>query len=58
MCDELYEIGALMLREKQIGIFDDNYEGSEEERLHLKEMSNLECLYASHNFLKDVLGIS
>ena len=30
MCDELHEVETLLLREKQIGIFDDNYEGPEE----------------------------
>ena len=47
-----------MLRDKSISNFDDNYDGDDKDRLRLKEMCNLECLYASHNLITNVLGIS
>ena len=57
MCDELVEVGSLMLRDKNLSVIDDNYEGEEDDRLRLKEMCNIEVLYASHNLLNNILGI-
>ena len=57
MCDELDEIGSLMLRDKNLSVIDDNYENEESQRLRLKEMCNIEVLYASHNLLTNILGI-
>ena len=46
-----------MLREKNLSVIDDNIEEEDEHRLRLKELCNLEVLYASHNLLTNVLGI-
>ena len=46
-----------MLREKNIEVFDRPPHGSKEFFL-LEELSNLECLFASHNLIKDIYGIS
>ena len=47
-----------MLRDKNLSIIDDNYEGEENQRLRLKEMCNLEVLFASHNLVTNLLGVS
>jgi hypothetical protein len=54
MCEELGEVNTLMLRDKGIEIFDD-VRGAE--GFKLTEMFNVECLFASHNRIKDVFGI-
>lgn len=53
MVDELIEVKTLMLREKKITVIDDN----NKDGLSLNDLSNIECLMASHNFLKDVNGV-
>jgi hypothetical protein len=57
MCDEMVQVESLMLREKNLSVIDDNIEDEEKNRLRLKEMCNLEVLYASHNMLTNILGI-
>jgi hypothetical protein len=54
MCEELGEVNTLMLREKGIEVFDDTrgLDG-----IKLIDMFNIECLFASHNKIKDVFGI-
>ena len=53
MCDELIEVKILMLREKKITVIDDNTKDG----LSLNDLSNIECLMASHNLLKDISGV-
>ena len=59
MCEELNEVTTLMLRDKNIGLFDDNLEdiNEEGERFKLVDLCNLECLMVSHNLIKDIAGI-
>ena len=57
MCDQLFEINSLMLREKNLSVLDDNIQGEENQRLRLKEMCNLEVLFASHNLISSLLGV-
>jgi hypothetical protein len=54
MCEELGEVNTLMLREKGLEQFDDTrgLDG-----IKLIDMFNIECLFASHNKIKDVFGI-
>lgn len=58
MCDQLVDVSTLMLREKNLLLVDDNLDGVEENRLRLKELCNIEVLYASHNYIRNVLGVS
>lgn len=44
-----------MLRDKNIEVFDDNNHG--DEKLKLIELCNIECVYASHNKIRDIRGI-
>jgi hypothetical protein len=53
MVEELIEVKTLLLREKKITVFDDN----SKDGLYLNDLSNIECLMASHNFIKDVSGV-
>ena len=55
-CEELSEVQTLMLRDKNLGVFDDVIQGTEEETFKLTDMCNLECVYASHNYLTTTLG--
>ena len=59
MCEELHEVTTLMLRDKNISIFDDNLEdiNKEGDRFKLVDLCNLECLMVSHNLIKDISGI-
>ena len=43
----------VILRDKNIEIFDNN----KEDGLKLDDLVNIECLYASHNKIKDLYGI-
>jgi len=54
-CDE---VTTIMLRDKKISVFDDNFEETDGTRFKLEELCNVECIFASHNLLKDVMGIS
>ena len=54
-CDE---VTTVMLRDKKISVFDDNFEETDGTRFKLEELCNVECIFASHNLLKDVMGIS
>ena len=42
------------MRDKKIEVFDDN----KEDGLKLDELVNIECVFASHNLIKDLIGIS
>jgi len=53
MSDELREVQTLLLRDKQIAVFDDNINDG----LELNELVNVECVFASHNMIKDIYGI-
>jgi hypothetical protein len=44
----------VILRDKNIEEFDNNKEGE----LNLEELVNIESVYASHNKIKDLFGIS
>ena len=59
MCDQLHEITTLILRDKRISYFDDNFEDIDKEgnRLKLVDLCNIECLMASHNMISDLTGI-
>lgn len=54
MCDSLEEVSTCMLREKNIEHFDDN----KQDNFTVDDLRNIECLYLSHNLVKDVIGIS
>merc|ERR1712176_1041138 len=56
MCDTVDEVNTIMLRDKKISIFDDNFD-DEGTRLKLEELCNVECIFASHNLIREVLGI-
>ena len=53
MCDNLREVKTAMLRDKKISFFEDN----KKDGLNLNELANIECLFASHNLLKDIRGV-
>lgn len=69
-CDELYEISnvstsnyycnsyilQIILRDKNIEVFDAPYPGTKD-CFKMEELANLECIYASHNLIRDVFGI-
>jgi len=59
LCDELSDITTLMIRDKNISVFDDNIEDKDEEgnRFKVRDMCNLECLMASHNLIVDLSGV-
>ena len=59
MCDELAEVTTLMLRDKNIAIFDDNIEDIDENnnRFKVHDLCNIECLMASHNLISDLSGV-
>ena len=59
LCDQLDEVTTLMLRNKNIAIFDDNLNDEDDygNRFKLEDLCNLECLMASHNLIKDVSGV-
>lgn len=59
MCDELPEITTLMLRDKNISVFDDNIEDIDDNgnRFKIRDLCNVECLMASHNMIKDIAGV-
>ena len=58
MSDTVDEITTILLRDKKISIFDDNYEETDGTRFKLEELCRVECIFASHNLIKDVMGIS
>ena len=48
-----------MMREKNIQFFDEpGRQVLADLRFTMDDLMNLECLYASHNLIKDVYGIS
>lgn len=59
LCEELPEITTLMLRDKNIAIFDDNIEDIDKDgnRFKIQDLCNVECLMASHNLIKDISGV-
>jgi Leucine-rich repeat (LRR) protein len=59
LAENLDEITTLMLREQKITIFNDNLEDEDDDgrKFKMEDLCNLECLMASHNFLKDINGI-
>ena len=56
MCDKLDEVTTLMLRDKNIQIFDDNLDENSE-RFKLTDLCNIECLMVSHNVIRDLDGV-
>jgi len=44
-----------MLREKGIEVFDDNLIA--EFAFKMEDLCNVECVYASHNFIKEIDGV-
>ena len=58
MCDELGDVQTLMLRDKGIDVFDDTHAKDKSESVLMLDLCNIECLIASHNRIKDLLGIS
>ena len=58
MCEELDDVETLMLRDKHITIFNDNLNDPSGQNLKLDDLVNIECLYASHNLIKDTFGVS
>lgn len=59
MCEELHEVTTLMLRDKNIAVFDDNLEDVNKhgDKFKLVDLCNLECLMVSHNLIRDITGI-
>jgi len=55
-CDKLEEISTIILRDKQISVFDQPLAGSKG-HFKIDDLINLECIYASHNLIKDIYGI-
>lgn len=55
-CDELEEISTIILRDKNLSSFDQPIQ-STAGHFKFDDMVNLECLYASHNLLKDIYGL-
>lgn len=53
-CDTLSEVQTLILRDKNIEVFENHKESG----LNLDELVNIECVFASHNKIKDLYGIS
>eukprot|EP00347_Sterkiella_histriomuscorum_P012554 403368121 len=52
-CDELSQIQAVIVRDKNIEIFDDN----KQDGFKLEDLVNCEAIYATHNLIKDIFGI-
>lgn len=54
--DTLDQVTTVILRDKSIEVFDQPYPGTDG---HFKFdlLVNLECIYASHNLIKDIFGI-
>ena len=59
MAEELDEITTLMLAQKKITVFDDNMDDAtaEDKKFKVADMCNVECLMASHNYIKDISGV-
>lgn len=55
-CDSLEEISTVILRDKNIQIFDQPILGSKG-YFKLDDLISLECIYASHNLINDIYGI-
>lgn len=55
--DSLDQITSVILRDKNIAVFDQPYPGTKD-FFKMDELINLECIYASHNLIKDIFGIS
>jgi internalin A len=53
-CEDLTEMQSLILRDRGIETFDDN----KPDGLSLEALVNIESIYASHNLIKDLYGIS
>ena len=53
MVDDLREVKTLMLRDKKITVFEDNAKDG----LNLDDLANIECLFGSHNMIKDITGV-
>lgn len=45
---------SVILRDRNIEEFDSNKEGG----VRMEELVNIECIYGSHNKIKDLFGIS
>ncbi len=56
MCDEIEDIKMIMMRDKKIEIFDNNRD--KKEAFQMDEMINIECVIASHNFIRSIASIS
>jgi len=55
-CDNLAQINTVILRDKKIGTFDQPMQ-THPGHFKLDDLLNLECIYASHNLIKDLYGI-
>jgi len=56
-CDSLAEVTTIFLRDKNLEFFDEPNPGSKDS-FKFEDMVSLECVYASHNLIRDVYGIS
>ena len=54
MVDTAAEVNTVMLRDHIIEVFDNN----KTQKFSLDEFCNVECLFLSHNLIREVLGIS
>ena len=55
----MYDIKILMLRDMNIEIFDEpSKQIPKILQFKFEDMMNLECVFASHNLIKDCFGIS
>jgi Leucine-rich repeat (LRR) protein len=57
MSDEIEEIKMIMIRDKNLEIFDTNRDKGKE-GFSMEDLHNVECLLASHNLIRSVVAIS
>ncbi len=53
-CDQLEEVQAVILRDKNL----ESFENNKEDGFKVEELINIESIYASHNKIKDLYGIA
>lgn len=54
--DTLFQVSTVILRDKNIEIFEEDQPASKN-YFSFDELVNLECIFASHNLIKDIYGI-
>ena len=54
--DTLFQVSTVILRDKNIEIFEEDQPNSNK-YFSFDDLVNLECIFASHNLIKDIYGI-